>query len=49
MNPDEQLRLECLRLAMADRMGDPIVEADRLFRFIKDGMTVSPSPLREAA
>lgn len=34
---DEELRLECVRLAMAFSEGDPIENAKRLFRYIKEG------------
>ena len=34
---DQELRLECIRLAMAFGEGDPIANAEKLFRYIKEG------------
>jgi hypothetical protein len=34
---DEEVRLECIRLAMAFGTGDPIETAEKLFHYIKQG------------
>jgi hypothetical protein len=34
---DEEVRLECIRLAMAFGTGDPIETAEKLFQYIKSG------------